>query len=213
MSTATYCSRCRIGRLDDEGICPLCGGIGAHVGRRKRWALAVGQLLGNLNIGLVALGLFLACTALVVWAAASWPGLAHAPEGAQVPSRRERAIGKVALRSWWPPHGADLACPGASNHCDGNHYRRWLYAMETPAAPGPEPKASAATTTKADAFAGLTGVRHTFPPRCVSTGEGEGGGQDAPLASFQTDEVVIVRLSAGCDLDLGQRQPFLQPCN
>ena len=54
MSTATYCSRCRIGRLDDEGICPLCGGIGAHVGRRKRWALAVGQLLGNLNIGLVA---------------------------------------------------------------------------------------------------------------------------------------------------------------
>ena len=55
MSAAIYCSRCRIGRLDDEGVCPLCGGVGPHVGRRKRWAFAVGQLLSNLNIGLVVL--------------------------------------------------------------------------------------------------------------------------------------------------------------
>ena len=55
MSAAIYCSRCRIGRLDDEGVCPLCGSVGPHVGRRKRWTFAVGQLLSNLNIGLVVL--------------------------------------------------------------------------------------------------------------------------------------------------------------
>ena len=93
MSTATYCSRCRIGRLDDEGVCPLCGGIGAHVGRRKRWAFAVGQLLGNLNVCLVVLGLFLACTALFVWAASSWPGLAT-PEGTQVPAGVSELLAK-----------------------------------------------------------------------------------------------------------------------
>ena len=93
MSAATYCSRCRIGRLDDEGVCLLCGGIGAHVGRRKRWAFAVGQLLGNLNFGLVVLGLFLACTALFVWAVSSWPGLAT-PEGAQVPAGVSELLAK-----------------------------------------------------------------------------------------------------------------------
>ena len=66
MSAAIYCSRCRIGRLDDEGICPLCGSVGPHVGRRKRWAFAVGQLLGNLNTGLVVLGLFLSGVFLVM---------------------------------------------------------------------------------------------------------------------------------------------------
>ena len=93
MSAATYCSRCRIGRLDDEGVCLLCGGIGAHVGRRKRWAFAVGQLLGNLNFGLVVLGLFLACTALFVWAVSSWPGLTT-PEGAQVPAGVSELLAK-----------------------------------------------------------------------------------------------------------------------
>ncbi len=100
MSTATYCSRCRIGRLDDEGICPLCGGVGAHVGRRKRWALAVGQLLGNLNIGLVALGLFLASAALVVWAGSSWLASA-APESAQVPA----GVSELLARSRSDPGG------------------------------------------------------------------------------------------------------------
>ncbi|MDE2993790.1 MAG: hypothetical protein OXU67_07890, partial [Chloroflexota bacterium] len=67
MGTAIYCSRCRIGRLDDEGICPLCGGVGPHVGRRKRWAFAVGRLLGNLNIGLVVLAVAaMALLAMVV---------------------------------------------------------------------------------------------------------------------------------------------------
>lgn len=93
MSAATYCSRCRIGRLDDDGVCPLCGGIGPHVGRRKRWAFAVGQLLGNLNVGLVVLGLFLACTALFIWAVSSWPGLAT-PEGAQVPAGVSELLAK-----------------------------------------------------------------------------------------------------------------------
>ena len=93
MSAATYCSRCRIGRLDDEGVCLLCGGIGAHVGRRKRWAFAVGQLLGTLNFGLVVLGLFLACTALFVWAVSSWPGLTT-PEGAQVPAGVSELLAK-----------------------------------------------------------------------------------------------------------------------
>ena len=66
MSTAVYCSRCRIGRLDDEGICPLCGSVGPHVGRRKRWAFALGQVLGNLNTGLVAIGLLLSTVYLAM---------------------------------------------------------------------------------------------------------------------------------------------------
>lgn len=66
MSAAIYCSRCRIGRLDDEGICPLCGGVGPHVGRRKRWAFALGQLLSNLNTSLVAIVLLLSTVYLVM---------------------------------------------------------------------------------------------------------------------------------------------------
>ena len=93
MSAATYCSRCRIGRLDDDGVCPLCGGIGAHVGRRKRWAFAVGQLLGNLNVGLIVLGVFLVCTALFIWVVSSWPGLAT-PEGTQVPAGVSELLAK-----------------------------------------------------------------------------------------------------------------------
>ena len=66
MSAAIYCSRCRIGRLDDEGLCPLCGGVGPDVGRRKRWAFALGQLLSNLNTGLVAIVLLLSTVYLVM---------------------------------------------------------------------------------------------------------------------------------------------------
>ena len=66
MSAAIYCSRCRIGRLDDEGICPLCGGVGPDVGRRKRWAFALGQLLSNLNTSLVAIVLLLSTVYLVM---------------------------------------------------------------------------------------------------------------------------------------------------
>ena len=93
MTTATYCARCRIGRLDEDGICPLCGGIGAHVGRRKRWAFTLGRLLGNINTGLVVLGVFLVSTALFIWATAAWPGLAT-PEGTQVPAGVSELVAK-----------------------------------------------------------------------------------------------------------------------
>ncbi|MAG35024.1 MAG: hypothetical protein CL878_02060 [Dehalococcoidia bacterium] len=100
MSTDTYCPRCRIGRLDDEGFCPLCGGIGSHVGRRKRWALTIGQLLGNLNLGLVALGLFLASATLVIWVGSSW--LAPASSGsALVPA----VVSELLARSRSDPGG------------------------------------------------------------------------------------------------------------
>ena len=82
--TSIYCSRCRLGRLDAEGICALCGAVGAHVGWRTRWALATGQFLASLNLGLIILLLVVIGVAAVVWLGASWLATVS-PRSDQVP--------------------------------------------------------------------------------------------------------------------------------
>lgn len=72
MSTELYCPQCRIGRLDEEDTCPLCGLDGSHVGRIRTWALGLGDILGNINFSLVAFGLLLLAMVLVGLGSSSW---------------------------------------------------------------------------------------------------------------------------------------------
>ena len=106
MATDPYCHICRLGRLDADGFCPLCGAASPQVPRRKRWSLALGQRLGRINLSLLAtllvVGVVVGLWLVVGWLAEVVPDTDRLPAAAGQALTRGRAEpGQLLLDLAW----------------------------------------------------------------------------------------------------------------
>ncbi|MDQ3703130.1 MAG: hypothetical protein M3442_19755 [Chloroflexota bacterium] len=94
-----YCERCRIGTIDEAGLCRLCGTPQHPPSRRDRLAEAGGALLATLLqpavLGTLALAVLLLTGALLTGAGArapaglSRPGVGLTPQGVMAAARSD----------------------------------------------------------------------------------------------------------------------------
>jgi hypothetical protein len=84
-----YCARCRIGAIDEQGLCSLCGAPQRPPTRLSRLleqgGLLLDLLLNPLSLGVLALAVVLLVTAVAAQLGAHVPAIVGGPRGAPGP--------------------------------------------------------------------------------------------------------------------------------